>query len=91
MAAKPEILRALEGIVLRLRLGGRHPTHGAGLGAGDAELVVALTVRAGQTQPEAVGCLQEKTVRQTICNVMEGGEKAFEQRYRRIVLEGRHV
>jgi len=67
-------------------------THNANIVVnGDAELVVALTVRAGQTQPEAVGCLQEKTVRQTICNVMEGGEKAFEQRYRRIVLEGRHV
>ncbi len=35
--------------------------------------------------------LQDKAVRQTICNVMEGREKAFEQRYRRIALEGLHV
>lgn len=67
-------------------------THNANIVVnGDAELVVALTARGGQTQLEAVGCLQEKAVRQTICNVMEGGEKAFEQRYRRIALEGRHV
>jgi energy-coupling factor transporter ATP-binding protein EcfA2 len=67
-------------------------THNANIVVnGDAELVIALTARGGQTHTEAVGCLQEKTVRQTICNVMEGGEKAFEQRYRRIALEGRHV
>ncbi len=67
-------------------------THNANIVVnGDAELVVALTARAGQTQTEAIGCLQEKAVRQTICKVMEGGEKAFEQRYRRIALEGRHV
>lgn len=67
-------------------------THNANIVVnGDAELVVALAARGGQTQTEAIGCLQEKAVRQTICNVMEGGEKAFEQRYRRIALEGRHV
>jgi len=67
-------------------------THNANIVVnGDAELVVALAARSGQTQTDAVGCLQEKTVRQTICQIMEGGEKAFEQRYRRIALEGRHV
>lgn len=67
-------------------------THNANIVVnGDAEYVVALTPRAGQSQVEADGCLQDKAVRQTICNVMEGGEKAFEQRYRRIALEGRHV
>jgi len=65
-------------------------THNANIVVnGDAELVVALTARAGQTQTEADGCLQRKSVRQTICQVMEGGEKAFEERYRRIALEGR--
>lgn len=67
-------------------------THNANIVVnGDAELVIALTARDGQTQAEAVGCLQEETVRHTICDVMEGGEKAFTQRYRRIALEGRHV
>jgi energy-coupling factor transporter ATP-binding protein EcfA2 len=67
-------------------------THNANIVVnGDAELVIALAARGGQTQIETSGCLQEKTVRQTICDVMEGGKDAFEQRYRRIALEGRHV
>lgn len=84
-------------IVTQLREVKRHRqiivvTHNANIVVnGDAELVVALTARGGQTKTEAVGCLQEKAIRQTICNVMEGGEKAFEQRYRRIALEGHHV
>lgn len=67
-------------------------THNANIVVnGDAELVVALAARGGQTQTECAGSLQEKTVRNTICSVMEGGRNAFEQRYRRIALEGRHV
>lgn len=67
-------------------------THNANIVVnGDAELVQALAARGGQTQREAAGCLQDRAVRRTICEVMEGGEKAFEQRYRRIALEGRHV
>lgn len=67
-------------------------THNANIVVnGDAELVVALAARNGQTQTEASGSLQERNVRDTICSVMEGGRKAFEQRYRRIALEGRHV
>lgn len=67
-------------------------THNANIVVnGDAELVVALAARGGQTQKEASGSLQERKVRDTICTVMEGGLKAFEQRYRRIALEGRHV
>jgi len=67
-------------------------THNANIVVnGDAELVIALAARNGQTQIETSGSLQEKAVRKTICEVMEGGEKAFEQRYRRIALEGRHV
>jgi hypothetical protein len=54
---------------------------------GDAELVVALEARAGQTQKSCEGSLQEGVVRQTVCTVMEGGSKAFEQRYRRIALD----
>jgi energy-coupling factor transporter ATP-binding protein EcfA2 len=67
-------------------------THNANIVVnGDAELVVALAAWVGQTQMECAGSLQEKSVRDTICSVMEGGRKAFEQRYRRIALEGRHV
>jgi len=67
-------------------------THNANIVVnGDAELVVALAAGGGETQMESKGSLQERPVRQTICTIMEGGSKAFEQRYRRIALEGRHV
>ncbi len=67
-------------------------THNANIVVnGDAELVIALAARVGETQKESEGSLQEKPVRDTICAVLEGGSKAFEQRYRRIALEGRHV
>lgn len=58
---------------------------------GDAELVVALAVRGGESLKECEGSLQEKKVRDTICKVMEGGRHAFEERYRRIALESTHV
>lgn len=67
-------------------------THNANIVVnGDAELVVALAARNGEAQKECVGSLQERTVRNIICAVMEGGREAFEQRYRRISLEGRNV
>ncbi len=84
-------------IVTQLREVKRHRqvivvTHNANIVVnGDAELVVALEARGGETQKECEGSLQEKPVRETICAVMEGGRKAFEDRYRRIALEGRHV
>ena len=63
-------------------------THNANIVVnGDAELVVALEANRGGTQKESEGCLQEKRVRETICSVMEGGRKAFDDRYRRIALE----
>ena len=67
-------------------------THNANIVVnGDAELVVALNARGGETQKECDDCLQVPMVRETICEVMEGGRTAFEDRYRRIALEGRHV
>lgn len=67
-------------------------THNANIVVnGDAELVVGLAAQGGETQRECSGCLQERAVRDTICAVMEGGRAAFEQRYRRIALEGRLV
>ncbi len=62
-------------------------THNANIVVnGDAELVEALAARSGETQHEAQGSLQQRAVREIICNVMEGGREAFDQRYRRISL-----
>jgi DNA repair ATPase RecN len=55
---------------------------------GDAELVVSLDSRGGQTQVAFAGGLQEQKARDEICRVMEGGRDAFETRYRRIMLSG---
>ena len=52
---------------------------------GDAELVVSLDSRKGQTRTVCTGGLQEQGVRDEICRVMEGGREAFETRYRRIM------
>lgn len=60
-------------------------THNANIVVnGDAELVVALAARGGETHQECVGCLQKRPVRDTICAVMEGGREAFERRWRRL-------
>ena len=67
-------------------------THNANIVVnGDAELVAALESRGGETQKECEGSLQEQPVRDTVCEVMEGGRKAFDDRYRRIALEEHHV
>lgn len=60
-------------------------THNANIVVnGDAELVLALDIRNGQTHVTEQGGLQEQAIREKICLVMEGGEEAFERRYRRI-------
>ena len=60
-------------------------THNANIVVnGDSELVVALAPHHGETKKDCNGSLQEKEVRETICTIMEGGSKAFEDRYRRI-------
>jgi predicted metal-dependent phosphoesterase TrpH/ABC-type cobalamin/Fe3+-siderophores transport system ATPase subunit len=51
----------------------------------DAELVITMTYRNGQIDLASAGGLQETTVRKDICRVMEGGEQAFRQRYKRIL------
>lgn len=67
-------------------------THNANIVVnGDSELVVALAPYNGETKKDCNGSLQEKKVRETICAIMEGGSKAFEDRYRRIVPEKDHV
>lgn len=56
----------------------------------DAELVMTMDFD-GQINLASAGGLQETSVRRDICRVMEGGEEAFRQRYKRILedLEGR--
>jgi len=67
-------------------------THNANIVVnGDAENVVALDVRAGQTRIICQGSLQETEARNEICRVMEGGKEAFSLRYKRIGEGGKHV
>ena len=53
---------------------------------GDAEMVFPLHVVCTETRVRQAANIQEKKVRDAICNILEGGERAFEQRYRRIHL-----
>ncbi len=59
-------------------------THNANIVVnGDAERVHAFDFR-GQCYVKENGCLQEALVRTEICRVMEGGRRAFDNRYRRL-------
>lgn len=58
---------------------------------GDAEFVAVMDFRNGQCRVVRSGCLQEQEVRAEICRVMEGGEYAFRQRYRRLVEGSGHA
>lgn len=51
---------------------------------GDAEMIHALDVRDGQCCVVHRGCLQDKSMREEICRVMEGGREAFARRWRRL-------
>ena len=55
---------------------------------GDAEMVHALDFGGGQCRVVERGALQEKTVREEVCRVMEGGREAFSRRWVRL---GREV
>lgn len=60
-------------------------THNANIVVnGDAENVIVLDVRSGQTRIVTQGGLQESVIRDEVCRVMEGGKEAFDQRYKRI-------
>ena len=52
---------------------------------GDAELVISLESGRGQSRVNSIGGLQESKLRAEVCRVMEGGQEAFESRYRRIM------
>lgn len=51
---------------------------------GDAELVTVMQ-HASVPQPTASGAIQEDTIRDLICRILEGGELAFEARYKRLI------
>ncbi|MFM7847412.1 MAG: TrlF family AAA-like ATPase [Rubrivivax sp.] len=78
-------------VVQRIREGKLHRqlivvTHNANVVVnGDAELVLHMGFRSGSIDALEDGGLQEPEIRQSVCDVMEGGRKAFEQRYRRIL------
>ena len=62
-------------------------THNANIVVnGDAEMVLPLEAVDGQTEVQQPASIQQRNVREYICNILEGGERAFEQRYRRIHL-----
>nr|WP_145997859.1 anti-phage protein Ppl [Vibrio sp. vnigr-6D03] len=52
---------------------------------GDAELVVGMKQQAQRLEPHISGGLQESAVKGFICDQMEGGEKAFKTRFKRII------
>ena len=62
-------------------------THNANIVVnGNAEMVLPLKAEDGQTEVQHPASIQQKKVRESICEILEGGEKAFEQRYKRIHL-----
>ena len=62
-------------------------THNANIVVnGDAEMVLPLEAVDGQTEVQHPASIQQRNVRESICNILEGGERAFEQRYKRIYL-----
>jgi len=67
-------------------------THNANIVVnGDAEMVLPLEVAEGQTRVPQASSIQKKEIREAICDILEGGEEAFEQRYKRIHLRASDV
>ena len=63
-------------------------THNANIVVnGDAEMVLPLKVERSETRVRQAASVQVKEVREAICDILEGGQQAFEQRYKRIHLE----
>ena len=58
---------------------------------GDAEMLHVLDFRKGQCVVADSGSLQDGSIREEVCRVMEGGREAFERRYRRLGPEPSHV
>lgn len=51
---------------------------------GDAELVNVMEFRNGQVQIKESGSLIEQSIRDEVCEIMEGGREAFKKRFQRI-------
>ena len=67
-------------------------THNANIVVnGDAEMVFPLQVGNGQTHVPTLASIQNEGIRKRICDILEGGQQAFEQRYKRIHLENEHI
>lgn len=63
-------------------------THNANIVVnGDAEMVLPLTVENGRSVISDPAGIQNRDTREKICDILEGGKQAFEQRYKRIHLE----
>ena len=58
---------------------------------GDAEMLHVLDFRGGQCRVVQGGALQDASLREEVCRVMEGGREAFERRYRRLGRDPTHV
>lgn len=63
-------------------------THNANIVVnGDAEMVLPMSVGGGQSYINESASIQNKAIREKICTVLEGGQQAFNLRYKRIHLE----
>ena len=51
---------------------------------GASEQIIHMNFAAGQVQTKASGALQNKNIREAVCDVMEGGVMALNNRYYRI-------
>lgn len=51
----------------------------------DAEYVIPLKMIKGKTYAHSPGGLQEAKVRESVCTIMEGGQRALARRFRRLV------
>ena len=51
---------------------------------GDAEMLHALAFQRGQCVVAQFGPLQDASMREEVCGIMEGGRPAFERRYKRL-------
>lgn len=59
-------------------------THNANVPVnGDAEYIISLNSDSSKLEVLHVGTVEQPAIKKEICDVMEGGEKAFEMRYRR--------
>lgn len=63
-------------------------THNANIVVnGNAELVLPLRFKSGETHLRLSSGIHQRKTRRFICNILEGGRYAFTQRYKRIRLE----